>query len=98
MLAALRTLPLAVLLASPAIAQEQELLYVGNNHAGTVSVISVPDFEVISEFNAVPDRADLKVWPSDAEVDDVVAPVSGEVRYASRPKFRDIAAYSTATE
>lgn len=98
MLAALKTLPLFVLLANPAIPQEQELLYVGNNHAGTISVISVPDFEVISEFNAVPDRAELKVWPTDAEVDDVVAPQSGEILYASRPKFRDIAAFSTATE
>ncbi|MFB3069996.1 MAG: YncE family protein [Gemmatimonadales bacterium] len=82
----------------PASAQEQELLYVGNNHGGTVSVISVPDYEVIGEFDALPDIADRQTWPAAEHVDDLVAPESGEVLYLSRPRTRDLAAFSTETE
>ena len=83
---------------SPASGQEQELLYVGNNHGGTVSVISVPKFELIGKFDGVPDLADRETWPVSKRVDDLVAPTSGEVLYISRPHTRDIAALSTATE
>ena len=82
----------------PASAQEQELLYVGNNHGGTVSVISVPDYEVIGEFDALPDIADRQTWPAAEHVDDLAAPESGEVLYLSRPRTRDLAAFSTETE
>ena len=83
---------------SPASGQEQELLYVGDNHGGTVSVISVPKFELIGQFDGVPDLADRETWPVSKRVDDLVAPSSGEVLYISRPLTRDIAAFSTATE
>ncbi len=85
-------------LMAPASAQEQELLYVGNNHGGTVSVISVPDYEVIGEFDAMPDIADRKTWPAAEQVDDLVASESGKVLYLSRPRTRDLAAFSTETE
>ena len=94
----LRMVALSASLLAISPAQEQELLYVGNNNAGTISVISVPDFELIGEFNAVPDFADRQTWPTDKRADDLVAPRSGEVLYVSRPQTRDIAAFSTATE
>ena len=84
---------------SPATARELELLYVGNNQGGTISVIAVPSFEVIGEFNSLPDRSDRDKWPVKAKkADDLVATSSGEVLYVSRPITRDIAAFSTATE
>ena len=58
----------------------------GNNHSGTVSVISVPEFEVLREFDGVPDLAERQTFPTPARVDDLVAPESGEVLYVSRPK------------
>lgn len=81
-----------------ALPQGQGLLYVGNNHDGTISVIAVPSFEVVGKFNAAPDIEGLKAWPVTARVDDLVAPSSGKILYASRPITRDIAAFSTATE
>ena len=96
-------LRIAALFLSPmmtltATAKEHELLYVGNNHSGTISVISVPEFEVLGEFDGVPDLAERKTFRTPAQVDDLVAPESGEVLYVSRPKTRDIAAFSTETE
>lgn len=98
-----RAFGLAVLLASfvltsPISGQEQELLYVGDNHGGTVSVIAVPKFELIGQFDGVPDLNDRQTWPVSKRVDDLVAPSSGDVLYLSRPQTRDIAAFSTATE
>ena len=86
------------MLTTPASGQEQELLYVGDNHGGTVSVIAVPKFELIGQFDAVPDIAERQTWPAEEQVDDLVAPGSGEVLYLSRPRTRDIAAFSTETE
>jgi DNA-binding beta-propeller fold protein YncE len=75
-------------------APPQELLYVGNNQAGTVSVIEVPAYRVIGEFDALPDVADR---PTLGATDDLVGPASGEVLYISRGPVRDVAAFSTAT-
>ena len=86
------------ILTTPASGQEQELLYVGDNHGGTVSVIAVPKFELIGQFDAVPDIAERQTWPAAEQVDELVAPDSGEVLYLSRPRTRDIAAFSTETE
>ncbi len=86
------------ILTTPASGQEQELLYVGDNHGGTVSVIAVPKFELIGQFDAVPDIAERQTWPAAEQVDDLVAPGSGKVLYLSRPRTRDIAAFSTETE
>lgn len=78
-------------------AQKPELLYVGNNHGGTISVIDVPSLRVIGEFNAVPDAAERTAFPG-GFVDDVVVSPDGSVLYASRAALGDIAAFSTATE
>ena len=96
-------LPIATLFLSPMMtltstARDHELLYVGNNHSGTISVISVPEFEVLGEFDGLPDLAERQTFRTPAQVDDLVAPESGEVLYVSRPKTRDIAAFSTETE
>lgn len=83
----------------------RELLYVGNNHGGTVSVIDVvthpggggapPLYKVIGEFSATPD---IPNRPPGAVVDDVVGSPGGDVLYVSRGILRDVAAFSTATE
>jgi len=75
----------------------QELLYVGNNRGGTISVIEVPAFKVVGEFDALPDIARSRRAPG-SYVDDFVAPSSGEVLYVSRGDARDIAAFSTDRE
>jgi YVTN family beta-propeller protein len=82
----------------PASGQARELLYVGDNHGGTISVVAVPEYELIGQFNAVPDIADRQTWDAVEHVDDLVTSRSGEVLYVSRPRTRDIAAFSTATE
>ena len=74
-----------------------ELLYVGNNHAGTISVIEVPGYKVIGDFNAVPDIPAAN-RPAGAVVDDVVGSRKGDVLYVSRGILRDVAAFSTESE
>lgn len=76
---------------------ELEVLYVGNNRGGTISVISIPDYDVLGEFDAVPDLDN----PRRGEValaDDLVATPEGRILYVSRPHNRDIGAFDTATE
>jgi YVTN family beta-propeller protein len=75
----------------------RELLYVGNNRGGTISVIEVPAFKVVGEFDALPDLARSQRAPG-SYVDDLVAPSSGEVLYVSRGDARDVAAFSTDRE
>jgi DNA-binding beta-propeller fold protein YncE len=92
------TFDLMLLVAMQAAApQGTELLYVGNNHGGTISVIDVARLEVIGEFSAIPDVAERKAYPG-GYVDDVLASPDGRVLYASRAALGDIAAFSTATE
>src|SRR5262245_29887122 len=80
-----------------AMAAPQELLYVGNNYGGTISVIDVATYKVIGEFSAIPDVAEHDVFPG-GFVDDVVVSPDGKILYASRPALGDVAAFSTATE
>ena len=87
---------LAVVLGNATAEQGQALLYVGNNHGGTISVNEVPGFEVVGEFDAAPDVAERDEISS--FVDDVVVSSTGDVLYASRGMLRDVAAFSTATE
>lgn len=97
--ASLTAVPLLALFAPahPALAQGLELLYVGNNHGGTISVIEVPSFEVVGEFSAIPDLAERTTFP-DGYVDDIVVSPDGRTLYASRSALGDVAAFSTATE
>jgi len=88
---------LSALALSAASEAQQELLYVGNNRAGTISVISVPAYEVLGEFDAVPDY-DNPVRGSTSLADDLVATPEGRLLYVSRPQSRDIAVFDTATE
>ena len=81
--------------AAPQTTGPRELLYVGNNQGGTISVIEVPGYKVIGEFDALPGIADR---PPGAVADDLVGPASGDVLYMSRGQVRDVAAFSTATE
>jgi len=74
-----------------------ELLYVGNNHAGTISVIEVPGYKVIGNFNALPDVPPAN-RPAGAVVDDVVGSGKGDVLYISRGILRDVVAFSTESE
>lgn len=74
-----------------------ELLYVGNNHAGTISVIEVPGYKVLGDFNALPDIP-VANRPAGAVVDDVVGSRKGDVLYVSRGIVRDVAAFSTESE
>ncbi len=80
-----------------AAAQALELLYVGNNHGGTITVIEVPSFAVIGEFSGIPDVAEREAFP-DGLVDDLVVSPDGRILYVSRSAFGDVAAFSTATE
>lgn len=75
-----------------------ELLYVANNHGGTITVINVGSLQAIGEFSALPDIADRHTWTESKRADDLVATASGGVLYVSRPMTRDIAAFSTKTE
>lgn len=96
-LLALTCLPLSIgpsAVAAPQAGAPRELLYVGNNHGGTISVIEVPGYRVIGEFSAVPD---LSERPPGGVADDLVGPASGDVLYVSRGPVRDVAAFSTAT-
>jgi len=81
--------------AAPQTTEPRELLYVGNNQGGTISVIEVPGYKLVGEFDALPGIADR---PPGALADDLVGPASGDVLYVSRGQVRDVAAFSTATE
>lgn len=81
----------------PVFAIELEVLYVANNHAGTITVIDIPSHEVIGEFDAVPDL-ESPARGSASFADDLVATPDGRILYVSRPQNRDLAAFDTRTE
>lgn len=87
----------SLIVSAVASAAQQEVLYVGNNRAGTVSVISVPGYEVLGEFDAIPDMENPERG-SASFADDLVATPEGRILYISRPQTRDIAAFDTSTE
>jgi YVTN family beta-propeller protein len=69
-----------------------ELLYVANNHDGTVSVIAIPEFEVIGEIDVLPDQS-LRGTGGSTYADDIVLSPDGARMYISRGGFRDVAAF-----
>lgn len=90
-------LALTLIWVAPAVAADEEVLYVGNNRAGTISVVAIPSYEVVSEFDAVPDL-EAPARGTVPLADDVIATPGGRILYVSRPQNRDIAAFDTATE
>ena len=84
---------LAVVLSSPAVTHgATEYLYVANNHGGVVSVIAIPEFEVVREIDVVPDQALGKPGGS-TYADDVVLTPDGSRMFVSRGGLRDVAAF-----
>jgi DNA-binding beta-propeller fold protein YncE len=81
----------AVALAATADA-ETELLYVANNHDGLVSVIAIPEFEVIGEIDVMPDQS-LRETGGSTYADDVVVSSDGSRMYVSRGGRRDVVAF-----
>ena len=69
-----------------------ELLYVANNHDGMVSVIAIPEFEVIGEIDVIPDQS-LGETGGSTYADDVVVSSDGSRMYVSRGGHRDVAAF-----
>jgi YVTN family beta-propeller protein len=69
-----------------------EWLYVGNNKAGTVSVVEVPGFRVIREIDVMPDQPDRR-GRGGTFADDLVLPADGSRLYVSRAGLRDVAAF-----
>ena len=69
-----------------------ELLYVANNHDGSVSVIAIPEFEVIGEIDVMPDRS-LREPGGSTHADDVVLSSDGSRMYVSRGGHRDVVAF-----
>ena len=69
-----------------------ELLYVANNHDGTVSVIAIPEFDVIGEIDVMPDRS-LRETAGSTHADDVVLSPDGSRMYVSRGGHRDVVAF-----
>ena len=69
-----------------------EWLYIGNNKAGTVSVIEVPGFRVIREIDVMPDQPDRRASGA-TFADDIVLPADGSRLYVSRAGLRDVAAF-----
>ena len=69
-----------------------EWLYVGNNKAGTVSVIEVPGFRVIREIDVMPDQPARRA-AGGTFADDTVLPADGSRLYVSRAGLRDVAAF-----
>lgn len=69
-----------------------EWLYVGNNKAGTVSVIEVPGFRVIREIDVMPDQPARRSGGG-TFADDIVLPADGSRLYVSRAGLRDVAAF-----
>jgi YVTN family beta-propeller protein len=69
-----------------------ELLYVANNHDGTVSVIAVPEFEIVTRIDVLPDQA-LSDKGGNTYADDVVVSSDGSRMYVSRGGMRDVVAF-----
>jgi DNA-binding beta-propeller fold protein YncE len=69
-----------------------ELLYVANNHDGLVSVIAIPEFEVIGEIDVMPDQS-LRESGGTTYADDVVVSPDGSRMYVSRGGLRDVVAF-----
>ena len=69
-----------------------ELLYVANNHDGLISVIAIPEFEVIREIDVMPDQS-LRETGGSTYADDVVVSSDGSRMYVSRGGLRDVAAF-----
>ncbi len=92
----LRTAQLGALIALLLIAAHAdaatERLYVANNHEGTVSVIAVPEFEVIGTIDVIPDLLQRETSGS-TFADDVVLSPDGSRMYVSRGGLRDVAAF-----
>jgi len=74
-------------------ARASELLYVANNHDGTVSVIAIPEFEVVREIDVMPDQGVDRAAGS-TYADDVAVSADGSRLYVSRGGLRDVAAFS----
>ena len=70
-----------------------ELLYVANNHDGLVSVIAIPEFEVIGEIDVVPDQS-LRQSDVNTYADDIVVSPDGSRMYISRGGLRDVVAFA----
>ena len=83
---------MAIGLAAPGQAAT-ELLYVANNHAGTVSVIAIPEFEVVDTIDVMADQS-LAEPGGGTYADDVVLTADGSRMFVSRGGLRDVAAFS----
>lgn len=79
------------ILAGPAFSAT-ELLYVANNHDGLVSVIAIPEFEVIREVDVIADQP-LRDMGVSTYADDIVVSSDGSRMYVSRGGLRDVAAF-----
>lgn len=82
---------LTVTMVGPAFAAT-EYLYVANNHDGTVSVIAVPEFEVVDVIDVMPDQP-LRNSDGTTYADDVALSADGTRMYVSRGGLRDVAAF-----
>jgi len=88
---ALFAVPLLAALGVPANAAT-EFLYVANNHDGLVSVIAIPEFELIGEIDVMPDQS-LNEAGGSTHADDVVVSSDGSRMYVSRGGHRDVVAF-----
>ncbi len=70
-----------------------ELLYVANNHEGSVSVIAIPEFEVVDRIDAMPDHA-ARSNDGSTFADDVIVSSDGSRMYVSRGGLRDVVGFS----
>jgi YVTN family beta-propeller protein len=69
-----------------------EFLYVANNHAGTVSVVAIPEFEVVRTIDVLADQS-LQQSGGSTFADDVALSADGSKLYVSRGGLRDVAAF-----
>lgn len=83
---------IVLVLAGPAFCAT-EFLYVANNHGGTVSVIAIPEFEVVREIDIIADQP-LGETGASTYADDIVVSADGSRMYVSRGGLRDVAAFS----
>ncbi|MDH4255405.1 MAG: beta-propeller fold lactonase family protein [Gammaproteobacteria bacterium] len=70
-----------------------EFLYVANNHDGTISVIAIPEFEVVAEIDVLSDQS-VRATRAGTYADDVVLSADGTRLYVSRGGLRDVAAFA----
>jgi YVTN family beta-propeller protein len=70
-----------------------ELLYVANNHDGVVSVIAIPEFDVIGEIDVIPDQS-LRAAGGSTYADDIVISPDSSRMYISRGGLRDVVAFA----